>query len=303
MFKKLIITALILIVIGALSVSVYNTTLARTNQNQEQQTIASQSNMVSSAIEQAPVVEAASTIQDAAASSPAGQNSAVASAPIVAETSQQNGAALSANTELANLPPATPGALSDAETAALQYMVEEEKLARDVYLAMFDIWGLNTFKNIASSEQMHMDAVAYLLERYGLESNATSEPGKFTNPELQKLYDTLVARGRQSLAEAIKVGGAIEEIDILDLQERLVQTDNADIQQVFNNLLRGSANHLKAFVNALQTQTGEVYQPQYMTLEAYQAILATVSGGRYGQGGGNSRSNTGAGGGYRGGRP
>ena len=67
------------------------------------------------------------------------------------------------------------------------------------------------------------------------------------------------------------------------MQKRLAQTDNTDIQQVFDNLLRGSANHLKAFVNALQTQTGEVYQPQYMTLEAYQAILASVGGGRYGQ--------------------
>ena len=128
--------------------------------------------------------------------------------------------------------------------------------------------------------------------------------GVFSNPDLQKLYDSLVAT-RQPIPwqKQSKVGGAIEEIDILDLQKRLAQTDNADIQQVFNNLLRGSANHLKAFVNALQTQTGEVYQPQYMTLEAYQAILASVGGGRYGQGGGNSRSNTGAGGGYRGGRP
>lgn len=303
MFKKLIITALVLVVIGALSISVFNTTLARSSQSQVQPAPASQASLVSPAVEQAAVAESATTIENNVETNPAVQNGVVESAAAAAVTSQQNGNAWSANAELANLPPATPGELSEAEKAALQYMLEEEKLARDVYLALFGTWGLNTFQNIATSEQAHMDAIAYLIERYGLESSAASEAGVFSNPDLQKLYDSLVARGSQSLSEAIKVGGAIEEIDILDLQKRLAQTDNTDIQQVFNNLLRGSANHLKAFVNALQTQTGEVYQPQYMTLEAYQAILASVGGGRYGQGGGNSRSNTGAGGGYRGGRP
>lgn len=62
----------------------------------------------------------------------------------------------------------------------------------------------------------------------------------FTNPDLQALYNNLTARSSQSLAEALKVGAAIEEIDILDLESRLAQTDNTDIQQVYNNLLSGS---------------------------------------------------------------
>ena len=139
--------------------------------------------------------------------------------------------------------------------------------------------------------------VGRLLDRYGIADVATAEVGKFTDPVLQALFNTLVERGSQSLAEAIKVGGAIEEIDILDLQERLAQTDNADIQQVFNNLIQGSISHLNAFVNVLQNQTGETYQPQYMSLEAFQEILNSAAGrgnGRGGQGGG--------GGGYRGGR-
>ena len=39
------------------------------------------------------------------------------------------------------------------------------------------------------------------------------------------------ARGSQSLAEALKVGAAIEEIDILDLEKSLAQDDNADIHR------------------------------------------------------------------------
>lgn len=184
--------------------------------------------------------------------------------------------------------PAASGELSAEETAALLFMREEEKLAHDVYTALSAKWGLPVFANIAASEQTHTDAVKVLIERYGLQDPASPEPGVFTNPELQALYTELVARGSQSLAEAIKVGGAVEEIDILDLEKRLAQTDNPDIQQVFNNLLQASKSHLNAFARTLQTQTGETYQPQYLSTEAYQAIAAG------GIGNGNSRGGNGA---------
>jgi hypothetical protein len=197
--------------------------------------------------------------------------------------------------EQAYLPPATPGDLSADESAALLYMREEEKLAHDVYVTLYAQYGLPVFQNISQSEQTHTDAVKTLIERYALSDPAASQVGVFTNPDLQALYNDLTARGSQSLAEALKVGGAIEEIDILDLQKRLAQTDNADIQQVFNNLLAGSSNHLRAFSSTFTTQTGETYQPQYLSAEAYQSILNSSTGnGRNGGGKGQ--------GGYRGGR-
>lgn len=177
------------------------------------------------------------------------------------------------------------GDLSKAEAQALLYMREEEKLAYDVYTALYAQWGLETFQTIASSELAHMEAIKGLLDSYGLDDPASSTPGLFSNPELQALYDSLITRGAQSLAEAIKVGGAIEEIDILDLEARLAQTSNPDIQRVFNNLLNGSKSHLRAFAAVLQRQGGEVYQPQYMTAEQYQAIMAARSGNGRGAGG------------------
>jgi hypothetical protein len=197
--------------------------------------------------------------------------------------------------------------LSPEESAALLYMREEEKLARDVYNALYDIWGQPTFTNIAASEQAHMDEVKLLLDRYNLADPAL-DPGSFTDPNLQALYDQLVAQGSISLADALKVGAAIEEIDILDLQERLAQTDNADLQQVFNNLMMGSYNHLNAFTSVLLTQTGETYQPQYLTTEAYAAIVTAQNGnGNQGANGngqsGQGQSTQGQGGnGYRGGQ-
>jgi len=188
--------------------------------------------------------------------------------------------------------------LSSEEAAALTFMREEEKLARDVYTALYGIWGQPTFTNIAASEQAHMDEVKLLLDRYNLADPAL-EPGSFTDPNLQALYDRLVAQGSVSLAEALKVGAAIEEIDILDLQERLAQTDNADIQQVFNNLMMGSENHLRSFTSVLETQTGEAYAPQYMNLEAYQAIFSGQTGNGYSNGGQAAGQ---GGNGYRGGQ-
>ena len=193
------------------------------------------------------------------------------------------------------------GELSSDEAAALLFMVEEEKLARDVYTALYASWGVSTFQSIAASEQAHMDSLAVLLDRYGLTSPVQAAAGVFTDPGLQALYTALVARGSVSLSEALKVGAEIEEIDILDLQSRLALTDNADIQQVFNNLLRGSENHLRSYVRALSQQTGETYVPQHLSADAYAAILAGTSGNGNSRGGQGGQG--GQGGGYRGGRP
>jgi hypothetical protein len=170
------------------------------------------------------------------------------------------------------------GTLSDAEVESLLYMREEEKLARDVYLMLYEKWEMPIFQNISNSEQTHTDAVKTLLDRYNLEDPAAdTDVGVFTDPTLQELYDQLVAEGNRSLVDALRVGAAIEEIDILDLEERIVQTDEANIQLVYENLMKGSRNHLRSFVSTLQRQSGEeeTYQPQYLSQTAYDAIVNT----------------------------
>jgi len=183
-----------------------------------------------------------------------------------------------------------PATISPAEAAALQFMREEEKLAHDVYVTLYEQWGLRVFNNISRSEQQHTEAVAYLLDRYDISDPAAGNDfGEFTNADLEALYEQLVAQGSKSVADALKVGAAIEEIDILDLQKRLAETDNADIERVYNSLLAGSENHLRAFVSNLKTQTGETYAPQHMSQAAYNAIVTasgSQGGGKGGRGGG-----------------
>jgi len=171
---------------------------------------------------------------------------------------------------------ATTDTLSAVEIEGLLYMREEEKLAQDVYLTLYEKWGMRIFQNISGSEQTHMDAVKTLLDRYDLDDPAAGlVVGVFTNATLQELYDQLIDEGSQSLADALRVGATIEEIDILDLEERIAQTDNRDIQLVYENLMRGSRNHLRAFVSTLERQAGEIYQPQYLSQTAYDVIVNT----------------------------
>jgi hypothetical protein len=97
-----------------------------------------------------------------------------------------------------------------------------------------------------------MDAVKTLLNKYEIADPITiNEIGSFANSDFKKLYDDLVKKGQASFENAMLVGKEIEELDIKDLNERLEQTDNPDIKSVYENLKRGSENHLRAFTNHL----------------------------------------------------
>lgn len=165
--------------------------------------------------------------------------------------------------------------LSQEETDSLIYMREEEKLARDVYLALYDIYGQQIFYNIAQSEQTHTEAIKLLLEKYDLEDPVSvDERGVFENQELQALYNSLVEQGSQSLLDALTVGATIEDLDIKDLQVANEQADNQDISAVYDNLEKGSRNHIRSFTRMIE-RNGGTYQAQYITQEEYEQIIAS----------------------------
>lgn len=163
------------------------------------------------------------------------------------------------------------GELTASEKEGLLFMAEEEKLAGDVYKTLNEKWNIRVFDNIGRAERTHEAAVKTLLERYSL-PDPTKGAGEFSNEKLQALYDDLVSRGSSSQEDALRVGAAIEEIDILDLEERMAQTDREDILLVYDNLKKGSENHLRAFVNNLQRQ-GNEYRPEYLSQEEYDRII------------------------------
>ncbi len=163
--------------------------------------------------------------------------------------------------------------LSDAERESLIFMREEEKLARDVYKTFYEKYNMPIFQNISNSEQAHTNAIKYLLNKYSIPDPIVKDVrGVFTNPELQTLYNSLIEQGSVSDIEALKVGALIEEVDILDIQSGLQIIDNNDIIFVYNNLRKGSINHLKAFVRNLSFR-GYNYVPVKLSIEEYNSIM------------------------------
>ncbi len=146
-------------------------------------------------------------------------------------------------------------ALTPQETVSLQFMKQEEKLARDVYQTLAARWEHPTFPRIAAAEQRHLSAVESLLRRYQVADPSPAEPGRYSFPELQTLHDALVAEGAVSLTDALKVGVTIEETDRADLAEALTQVQATDIATVFQNLYAASGRHLNAFQTALGNPT------------------------------------------------
>jgi hypothetical protein len=168
---------------------------------------------------------------------------------------------------------ASAEALTAQEETDILFMREEEKLARDVYRFLYDLWSHPVFNNIAESEQHHMDSMAVLVETYGLTDPVQADSlGAFTNPDLAALYISLTMRGQASLLEALQVGAFIEEVDMRDILAAIENAAHADIIQTYENLLRGSRNHLRAFVRTIES-LGVVYEAQVLPQSEVDAIV------------------------------
>jgi len=161
--------------------------------------------------------------------------------------------------------------LSTEDTNALLFMLEEEKLARDTYEYLDDLYGINQFSNIKLSEQSHMNAVAKLLDQYNIDYTILPY-GEFESQEMQDFYDQFVEKGQIDAMNALEVGATIEDLDIVDLDEFIEATSNTSIISVFESLQCGSRNHLRSFVSVIEN-SNETYDPQFLSIEAYNEII------------------------------
>lgn len=143
--------------------------------------------------------------------------------------------------------------LTEEQKDTLFYIYQEEKVARDVYITLGNIYtDENTFASIQLSEQRHMDSAKGLCIKYGVNTDEVDEGavGSFVLPVLQELYDTCVSEGEQSLLDALKIGELIEYTDIEDL-EHAAEGMPEDVVSVYESLKEGSLSHLDAFQAAI----------------------------------------------------
>lgn len=170
--------------------------------------------------------------------------------------------------------------LSATEIEYLTFMREEEKLARDVYLTLFERWNLPIFENIAASEQSHTNAVANMLDYYKLPDPVIDDTiGVFVNAELAGLYNFLVSEnndidvdGDVDAMDALYIGALIEEVDMEDIQHAIDETDHENIVDLYHTLMCGSRNHLRAYVGQIENR-GDVYEAQVLSQEEVDAIV------------------------------
>lgn len=150
-------------------------------------------------------------------------------------------------------------ALNQEQKDELFFIYQEEKVARDVYITLGELYpSENTFASIQKSEQRHIDAARGLCEKYGVSVEGVDEDsvGNFVLPVLQDLYDTCVALGDESILDALKVGEHIEVTDIKDLDHAIEMfPEHDDVARVYENLKEGSYNHLDAFQSKISRVT------------------------------------------------
>lgn len=213
----------------------------------------------------------------------------VAASPLVLATGEQQARAIdSQGSEI----------LDFNEQTHLEFMREEEKLARDVYTTLGSQYSqMKIFGNIDDSEQRHTFAIYDMLEKYGVDDPSTNDNvGVFTGvdfgPYFTEKYTALVAQGSKSPLDALYVGAFIEELDMMDINycpaEIVAQdngidgenecgknyTDNPDIQRLYASLLEGSENHLRAFVSEIEVKEGPgSYQAQILPQAVVDEIL------------------------------
>lgn len=166
--------------------------------------------------------------------------------------------------------------LSQELTDTLAYMGNEERLAYDVYNALYDQYGTQQFTKIATNgEYQHITAVQELIQKYKLSDDVNftnidlpalgyintpieeMDAGRYDIAAIQKLYDDLVAQGSTSEIDALKVGCIIEVVDVNDLNRdiALAESEGAtDIVTVFNFLRDGSYNHYWSFDKGLKNK-------------------------------------------------
>jgi len=166
-------------------------------------------------------------------------------------------------------------ALSQQDVSWLVRMREEEKLSRDTYNTLWNKWKNKTFIDVAKVEQLHMNAVKVLLEKYWIDDPVRDDSvWVFSSFAIKKLYDDSVSQWNKSLLDAFVLAADAEALDILDLNDLAEQLHNPDIIAVYNTLIVWSRNHLRSYVKNIKNNGGN-YKPKYISQEVYNGIISS----------------------------
>jgi len=148
--------------------------------------------------------------------------------------------------------------MNSNEKEALRYMYEEEKLAKDVYSKLAQMYpNLKVFQSIVRAESVHEKSVENVMHHYNLPTPPKGAPGVYANSHIQNLYNELIKKAKKSPKDALEVGIMVEVTDVEDLDRYLKHATSPDVKALFKFLRAGSYNHYNAFNWSLKNLTGK----------------------------------------------
>jgi len=160
-------------------------------------------------------------------------------------------------------------ALDDNQKYSLAYMWNEERLAQDLYLNLYNVNSdaIQLYNIALKSEAYHIELVENLVKAYDLNiTNLVDYTQNYSEAELkampagtygvtaiQDLYNTLYNNGAASVQASLEVGCMVEVTDIDDLDKYIIDAkENQALIDTFNLLKDGSYSHYWAFDRALK---------------------------------------------------
>jgi len=161
---------------------------------------------------------------------------------------------------------------------AIAYMGNEERLAYDIYMNLYEYHDTNSNTQIMqlqtiaqNAEKTHVGIVQALVQKYDLGEDDLSNVetavadnsvafedmprGEYDIPAIQELYNLLYDKGIASKQAALEVGCMVEVVDVDDLDEYIELAEEshaADVVEAFTVLRDGSYSHYWAFDKGLK---------------------------------------------------
>lgn len=164
--------------------------------------------------------------------------------------------------------------LNDQAKQKIIYMIEGEKLARDLYYKFSDKYDYPNFEQLYKAEQTQKQALQKLAEKYGLENPAAKKGiGEFKNPQIQNYYDSYLKQGNKNLSEAIKSSNKAEEIAALIYPQALSKTNKKDVKFVLKRLNIAAKNHLRLHAQTIEDKGIKYDKPTHLKPADYNRII------------------------------
>ncbi|MDH3650920.1 MAG: DUF2202 domain-containing protein [Saprospiraceae bacterium] len=163
---------------------------------------------------------------------------------------------------------------SEADQESVKHMVEEERLAFEIYQFASSKWDQPIFQTICTDEKFHLYKIKALAKKYAVESGE-EVPGTYDNQGLQDMFTRYQSKAVVSEKDALLAVADFEERDIVDLQKYFKTTDNADLIVAYEYLLEGAKKHLRMIYQQL-TDLGMDYKPAYMHEDHFNEIVLQI---------------------------